>query len=400
MIASTLLPLFGCVLLWCLTGCGASPEDNNVAEAPKRQEPKREKDTSTDEPTKTSEPKNSQQQTEKNNDTDAKKTTVGDLKKIEAVKHAHVETGRNKYVTNIAFPSEDRLMWIEHRTEAQDMKVAFMSLDLKTKKVAEVDLKLPKSFFHASLSQNGKRFGYLFYSTSPMPQIVLFDVTTRKQIKKLEAPFTTSDFQISPEGDTIVVRKFLQKDGKVIGTAIAMLDVKTGKAGPWQKVPDFSRLSFSRDGKVVAVHTQQENSSMPIWNGKTNKSTNFELEDSWVNAVLAPDGKHLAVLEGKNPPFEIKLIDLKTRKTKTTYPVLFNYGQIGISLDGQVVALAGYKLVFWNGTTGKKIGGADIPDSKNSGSPYTMVLSNNKGALAIVTPEGLTVWKLKGESEK
>ncbi|MGF1579349.1 MAG: WD40 repeat domain-containing protein [Gemmataceae bacterium] len=381
--------IFYCVFLCSLTGCGAN--FGEVEEGPKSTTKKAKQELETSDPEKSETPEKASNTKSKEKTTSTTKSVPKELDELELVRQSFVKKGKEKFISGIGFPTEAKVVWVEHDQKSND--VNFASLDLETKKEGQVEIELPKGFFTPSLSIDGQRFGYLSFGTAATPEIVVWDVRTGKLLKKLEAPAQTSDIHLSPNGTTILARKFLVKEKKIEGTTVASIDVETGKVSSWKNVPDFARLSFSRDGTVVALHTHEKKSSMPVWDSTENTLTEVSLKDTWTKPMLTPSGEHLAFLQGTNFPFEVRLFDIETNKTHKAIPVNFSYGHLGFSLDGQLVALAGFeKLVIWNLKSGKKIG-----EAKTSGSAYHVVFSSKNEAIAVVTPEGITVWKLSAK---
>jgi WD40 repeat protein len=153
-------------------------------------------------------------------------------------------------------------------------------------------------------------------------------------------------------------------DGESARCTVWVFDPATGQVAFEQRVEGLypSGVSLSRDGARVAaslkLHNGPAKPAVKVWDTATGKVLLDRPVNSWLlrESALAPDGKTVAVLEGRT----ITLVDVGTAAVRRTLETRGEYGRLFYSPDGRSLAVAsGYAVEVFDTATGWVVPGRD-----------------------------------------
>lgn len=160
------------------------------------------------------------------------------------------------------------------------------------------------------------------------------------------------------------------------GRTLRFWDVDTGEVKKTRQLPggDLRRAIFSRDGKRLAVLTEDDLSVWDVDTGKRLSLIHGGRQRSFRQAVFSPDGRSLATAEFTGA-HTVRLWDLATGEEKMLGKVSHFLLSMTFSPDGKRLILAVQDRTFlcWNAADGKQLwkrshlprGGVDFsPDSR------------------------------------
>jgi RNA polymerase sigma factor (sigma-70 family) len=208
--------------------------------------------------------------------------------------------------------------------------------------------------FSVAFSPDGKLLAAPY--VSPVPQVWLWDLSTRKVLRKLKG----KDYQI--------FHAIFSVDGKLVaaadGSGVTFWEVKTGK---W--VHDFghtyfvSSLAFTPDGKALLTGAGYTDDIIRLWDPLTGKARGRWLgHGSGVTGLaVTPDGK-LAVSSSQDRSARVWDVasGKDVRRLGDGKEVVW---ALELSPDGKTVATAGKAIRLWDLATGKELrsfGGRDV----------------------------------------
>lgn len=181
--------------------------------------------------------------------------------------------------------------------------------------------------------------------------VILWDVTARKELRRLQPKGYQTGLAMTPDGKYVA-------SASIDNPTVQVWEVATGKEA-YALHPACSCLAFSPDGKLIALGSYPK---IVLWNLETNKEVR-SLNAGAACIAFSPDGKMLATGLSKT----LRTFDVSTGKALVTAPAMGMITSLAISPDGKRIAAGLYEpggVQSWSLEDGKELFQIPLPPNE------------------------------------